>query len=72
VPVPAQDLHWPKRTSQYRPKKGHDEYISVPVLDHLVSISAGLVPGPALCLVPVPLIDRKKHCILIKAIKKFN
>ena len=36
-------------TSQYRPKKGHDEYFSVPVLDRLVSISTGLVPGPALC-----------------------
>jgi hypothetical protein len=36
-------------TSQYRPKKGHDEYFSVPVFDHLVSFSAGLVPEPALC-----------------------
>jgi hypothetical protein len=34
---------------QYRPKKGHDEYFSVPVSDHLVSVSAGLVPEPALC-----------------------
>jgi hypothetical protein len=34
---------------QYRPKKGHDEYFSVPVLDFLVSVSAGLVPEPALC-----------------------
>jgi hypothetical protein len=42
-------LHWLKWTSQYRPKKGHDEYFSVPVLDHLVSISVGLVPEPALC-----------------------
>ena len=37
------------QVTQYRPKKGHDEYFSVPVLDRLVSISAGLVPGPALC-----------------------
>jgi hypothetical protein len=35
--------------SQYLPKKGHDKYFSVPVLDRLVSISAGLVPEPALC-----------------------
>ena len=49
VPVPAQDLHWLKRTSQYRPNKGHDEYFSVPVLDRLVSIITGLVPVPALC-----------------------
>jgi hypothetical protein len=34
---------------QYRPKKRHDEYFSVPVLDLLVSISVGLVPEPALC-----------------------
>jgi hypothetical protein len=34
----------------YRPKKGNDEYFSVPVLDQSVSISAGLVPEPALCL----------------------
>jgi hypothetical protein len=24
IPVPAPDLHWRKRTSQYRPKKGHN------------------------------------------------
>ena len=35
--------------SKYRPKKGHDEYFSVPVLDRFVSISTGLVPEPALC-----------------------
>jgi hypothetical protein len=34
---------------QYRPKKVNDEYFSVPVLDRLVSISAGLVSEPALC-----------------------
>jgi hypothetical protein len=34
---------------QYRPKKGHNEYFYVPVSDQLVSVSAGLVPGPALC-----------------------
>jgi hypothetical protein len=50
MPVPSQDLHWLKRTSQYQHKKGHDEYFSVPVLDHLVSISAGLVPQPAFFL----------------------
>ena len=49
VPVPAQDLHWLKNTDQYRPKIGHDEYFSLPVLDRLVSISTGLVPEPALC-----------------------
>ena len=38
-----------KRNSQYRPKKGIDEYFYVPVLDRLVSISTGLVPEPALC-----------------------
>jgi hypothetical protein len=38
-----------KLTSQYRPKKGHNEYFSVPVLVQLVSISVGLVPEPALC-----------------------
>jgi hypothetical protein len=38
-----------KRTNQYRPNKGHDEYFSVPVLDHLVSISVSLVPGPGIC-----------------------
>jgi hypothetical protein len=36
-------------TSQYRPKKGHDEYFYVLVLGHLVSISAGLLAEPALC-----------------------
>ena len=49
VPDPLQDLSWLKRTRQYRPKKGHDEYFSVPVLDRFVSISTGLVPEPALC-----------------------
>jgi hypothetical protein len=34
---------------QNRPKKGLDEYFSVPVLDNLVSVSDGLVPEPALC-----------------------
>jgi hypothetical protein len=34
---------------QYRPKKGNDEFFSVPVLNRLVSISAGLVPELALC-----------------------
>jgi hypothetical protein len=34
---------------QNPPKKVHDEYFFVPVLDHLVSVSAGLVPEPALC-----------------------
>ena len=42
-------VDWLKWNSQYRPKKGHDEYFSVPVLDRLVSISAGLVPEPELC-----------------------
>ena len=49
VPVPAQDLHWLKSTSQYRPKKGHDEFFSVPLLDRLVSISTGIVPEQTLC-----------------------
>ena len=49
--VTAQDLHWLKSTSQYRPKKGNDEYFSVSVLDRLISITTGLVPEPALCLV---------------------
>ncbi len=49
VPVPAQDFYWLKTTSQYRPKRGHDELFSVPVLDRLVSISTRIVPEPALC-----------------------
>jgi hypothetical protein len=38
-----------QKTSPYRPNKGHDKHFSVPVLDQSVSISASLVPGPALC-----------------------
>jgi hypothetical protein len=51
VPVPAQGLTFTGRKGPVNTglKKGHDEYFSVSVLDHLVSISVGLVPEPALC-----------------------
>jgi hypothetical protein len=35
----------------------------VPVLDHLISISAGLFRNWHFVEVPVPLKDRKKRCI---------
>jgi hypothetical protein len=38
-----------QKTSTYRPNKGHDKHFVVQVLGQSVSISAGLVPGPALC-----------------------
>jgi hypothetical protein len=63
VPVPAQDLHWPKRTSQYRPKKGHDEKRSKKGIESLGFDQCWSCAGTGtLSLVPVPLIDRKKRC----------
>jgi hypothetical protein len=38
-----------QKTSPYRSNNGHSKHFALPVLDQLVSISAGLVPGPALC-----------------------
>jgi len=42
------ETDWQK-TSSHRPNKGYDRDFAKPVLDQLVSISAYLVPGPALC-----------------------
>ena len=46
VPVPVQNWHWMKWTSQYQHNKNHDEYFAVPIMGHSISIRTGVAERP--------------------------